>query len=110
RFQDRYQAKYPKAVENLMKDEASLFTFYQYPAEHWQHIRSTNVIESAFSTVRLRTAKTRGQGTMATTLAMVFKLAERAQKRWRRLRGYKLIPKVINGVKFIDGTEETLAA
>ena len=110
RFQERYQAKYPKAVENLMKDEASLFTFYHYPAEHWQHIRSTNVIESAFSTVRLRTAKTRGQGTMATTLAMVFKLAERAQLRWKRLRGHNQIPKVINGVKFIDGIEKTLAA
>jgi transposase-like protein len=110
RFQERYQAKYPKAVENLMKDEASLFTFYHFPAEHWQHIRSTNVIESAVSTVRLRTAKTRGQGTMATTLAMVFKLAERAQLRWRRLRGHNQIPKVINGVKFIDGIEDTLAA
>jgi len=110
RFQDRYKAKYPKAVENLMKDEASLFTFYQYPAEHWQHIRSTSVIESAFATVRLRTAKRRGQGTMATTLAMVFKLAERAQKRWRRLRGYKLIPKSLNGINFINRTEKILAA
>ena len=110
RFQDRYQAKYPKAVENLKKDEASLFTFYHYPAEHWQHIRSTNVIESAFSTVRLRTAKTRGQGTMVTTLSMVFKLAERAQLRWQRLRGHQLITKVFEGVKFINGIEETLAA
>ncbi|RDD30302.1 hypothetical protein CR161_06025 [Prosthecochloris sp. ZM] len=110
RFQDRYKAKYPKAVENLMKDEASLFTFYLYPAEHGQHIRSTSVIESAFATVRLRTAKRRGQGTMATTLAMVFKLAERAQKRWRRLRGYKLIPKSLNGINFINRTEKILAA
>ncbi len=110
RFQDRYQAKYPEAVKNLMKDETSLFTFYHYPAEHWQHIRSTNVIESAFSTVRLRTAKTRGQGTMVTTLAMVFKLAERAQLRWQRLRGHQLIPKVFEGVNFIDGIEKTLAA
>ena len=110
RFQERYQAKYPEAVKNLMKDEASLFTFYHYPAEHWQHIRSTNVIESAFSTVRLRTAKTRGQGTMATTLAMVFKLAERAQLRSQRLRGHQLISKVFEGVNFIDGIEKTLAA
>ncbi|NMW19569.1 MAG: hypothetical protein HKK66_11230, partial [Chlorobiaceae bacterium] len=110
RFQDRYQAKYAIAVENLKKDEASLFTFYHYPAEHWQHIRSTNVIESAFSTVRLRTAKTRGQGTMVTTLSMVFKLAERAQLRWQRLRGHQLITKVFEGVKFINGIEETLAA
>ena len=92
------------------KHESSLFTFYHYPAEHWQHIRSTNTIESAFSTVRLRTAKTRGHGTMATTLAMVFKLAERAELKWRRLRGYQLIEKVFRGVKFVNGIEETLAA
>lgn len=110
RFQERYRAKYPRAVDNLMKDEASLFTFYRYPAEHWQHIRSTNTIESAFATVRLRTAKTRGQGTMATTLAMVFKLAERAQLKWRRLQGHHLVEKVIKGVKFVNGIEETLAA
>lgn len=110
RFQERYHAKYPKAVDSLMKHESSLFAFYRYPAEHWQHIRSTNTIESAFSTVRLRTAKTRGHGTMATTLAMVFKLAERAELKWRRLRGYQLIEKVFRGVKFVNGIEETLAA
>ena len=110
RFQERYHAKYPKAVDSLMKHEGSLFTFYRYPAEHWQHIRSTNTIESAFSTARLRTAKTRGHGTMATTLAMVFKLAERAELKWRRLRGYQLIEKVFRGVKFVNGIEETLAA
>ena len=86
-------AKYPRAVDNLMKDEASLFTFYRYLAEHWQHIRSTNTIESAFAMVRLRTAKTWGQSTMATTLAMVFKLAERAQLKWRRPQGHHLVEK-----------------
>lgn len=110
RFQERYRAKHPRAVENLMKDEAALFTFYNYPAKHWQHIRTTNTIESAFATVRLRTAKTRGQGTMATTLAMVFKLAERAQLKWRRLQGHHLVEEVIKGVKFVNGIEETLAA
>jgi len=110
RFQERYEAKYPSAVASLLKDEASMFSFYKYPAEHWQHIRSTNTIESAFSTVRLRTTKTRGQGTMATTLALVFKLAERAQHKWRKLRGHQLIHKVLDGVKFINGVEEQLAA
>ena len=110
RFQERYQAKYPKAVEALVKDEATLFTFYHYPAEHWQHIRSTNTIESAFATVRLRTAKTRGQGSMATTLAMVFKLAERASLKWRKLTGHQLVKKVLQGVKFVNGIEDTLAA
>ena len=103
KFIQRYQDKYQKAVECLCKDEDSLFTFYQFPAQHWQHIRSTNVIESTFATVRLRTKKTRGHGTMNTTLAMVFKLAERASQRWKRLRGYKLIPLVINGENFEDG-------
>ena len=110
RFQERYQAKYPKAVEAMVKDEATLFTFYHYPAEHWQHIRGTNTIESAFATVRLRTAKTRGQGSMATTLAMVFKLAERASLKWRKLTGHQLVKKVLQGVKFVNGIEDTLAA
>jgi len=109
-FQDSYSAKYPAAVKCLTKDEDKLFTFFKYPAEHWQHIRSTNVIESTFATVRLRTKKTRGHGTLNMTLAMVFKLAERAALRWRRLRGYKLIGKVIEGVIFRDGKEEKLAA
>jgi transposase-like protein len=103
KFIQRYQDKHPKAVECLCKDEDTLFTFYQFPAQHWQHIRSTNVIESTFATVRLRTKKTRGQGTMNMTLAMVFKLAERASQRWKRLRGYRLIPLVIKGKTFKDG-------
>jgi putative transposase len=99
RFQERYEAKYPSAVASLLKDVSCMFYFYKYPAEHWPHIRSTNTIESAFSTVRLRTAETRGQGTMTMTLAMVFKLAERAQHKWRKLRGHQLIQKVFDGVK-----------
>ncbi|MFC1585992.1 IS256 family transposase [Fibrobacterota bacterium] len=110
RFIKQFSSKYPKAVECLTKDEKSLFTFYSFPADHWQHIRSTNVIESTFATVRLRTTKTRGQGTMDMTLAMVFKLAERASKRWQRLRGYKFIRKVIRGADFRDGVEQKKAA
>ena len=109
RFQEWYQAKYLKAVEALAKDESTLFTFYHYPAEHWQHIRSVNIIESAFATVRLRTAKTRGQSSMPTTLAIVFKLAERASLKWRKLAGHQLVEKELHGVKFVNGIEETLA-
>jgi transposase-like protein len=109
-FIARYQATYPKAVACLTKDEDTLFTFYRFPAEHWQHIRSTNVIESTFATVRLRTHKTRGQGTLNMTLAMVFKLAERAALRWRKLRGYKLLTMVGKGVVFTDGKIDKLAA
>jgi transposase-like protein len=109
-FINRYHVKYPKAVACLTKDEETLFTFYRYPAAHWQHIRSTNVIESTFATVRLRTQKTRGHGTLNMTLAMVFKLAERAATRWRKLRGYKLIPMVLKGAVCTDGKIDTLAA
>jgi transposase-like protein len=80
-----------------------LFTFYDFPAEHWVHLRTTNPIESAFSTVRHRTRQTKGCGSRLTTLTMVFKLAIEAEKRWRRLNGYQLLAKVIEGVKFEDG-------
>jgi putative transposase len=86
-----------------MKDKDVLFTFYDFPAEHWVHIRSTNVIESVFATVRLRTDKTKGCGSRLATLTMVFKLALEAQKTWHKIKGYKLIPKVIEGAKFVDG-------
>jgi putative transposase len=109
-FQEQYQAKYSKTFEDMVKFESSLFTFYHYPAKHWQHIRSTNPIESAFATVRLRTAKTRGQGSMVTTLAMVFKLAERASLMWRKLTANQLIGKVLQVIKFVNGIEETLPA
>ena len=100
-----YDAKYPKACECLRKDKESLFSFYDFPAEHWQHIRTTNPIESTFATIRHRTRQTKGCGSRLATLTMVFKLATAAQKRWRRLRGYQLIEKIIKGVKFKDGVE-----
>ncbi len=106
-FVSLYGAKYPKAVECLVKDKEVLFSFYDFPAEHWQHLRTTNPIESTFATVRHRTRQTRGCGSVETITSMVFKLALQAEKRWRRLRGYRLIPKVMNGTKFKDGHEIT---
>lgn len=80
-----------------------MLTFYEFPAEHWVHVRTSNVIESVFSTVRLWTARTRNCGSRDTTLAMVFKLAQSAEKRWRRLRGYEYFEKVLEGALFRDG-------
>ncbi len=102
-FKMRYQAKYPKAVACLVKDEDVLFTFYDFPAEHWPHLRTTNPIESTFATVRHRTRQTKGCGSRLATLTMVFKLAREAERHWRRLNGYQLIAKVIEGVRFVDG-------
>lgn len=104
---DRFQAKYPKAMECLSKDKSSMLAFYDYPAENWQHIRTTNPIESVFATVRLRTNKTKNCGSRTTTLAMAFKLVESAQKRWQRLRGYNHLADVITGVKFVNGIKQT---
>ena len=87
----RFEAKYPKATECLVKDKDAMLAFYDFPAVHWQHIRTTNPIEPVFATVRLRTTKTRNCGSRMTTLAMVWKLMETAQNQWRRLRGYKLL-------------------
>jgi putative transposase len=98
-----YTAKYPKAMECLEKDKDEMLAFYDFPAAHWQHIRTSNPIESTFATVRLRTAKTRGCVARHTILSMVFKLGQSAQKKWRRLRGFKLLAEVIRGVKFKDG-------
>jgi len=109
-FTQQYKAKYPKAVDCLTKDEDVLFTFYDFPAEHWPHLRTTNPIESTFSTVRHRTRQTKGCGSRQATLTMVFKLAMEAEKRWRRLNGHQLIAKVIEGVKFIDGELKEAAA
>ena len=108
-FVERYGAKYPKAVECLAKDKEVLFTFYDFPAEHWQHIRTTNPIESTFATVRHRHRQTKGCGSRAATLAMVFKLAREAEKGWRRIGGYQLIVKLLAGVKFEDGIEAKAA-
>ncbi|WP_030008349.1 IS256 family transposase [Picosynechococcus sp. NKBG042902] len=103
RFIQTYEAKYPEATKCLEKDRDSLFTFFDFPAPHWQHIRSTNPIESTFATVRLRTDKTRGCVSKATILALVFKLMQSAQKRWLRIRGFKYLADVIEGVPFKDG-------
>ena len=99
----QYETKYPKAMECLSKDRDKLLAFYDFPAEHWGHLRTTNPIESVFATVRLRTTKTKSCGSRTTTLAMAFKLMQSAQKRWHRLRGYSLLADVIEGVKFKDG-------
>lgn len=98
-----YSGKYPKAMECLQKDKEQLLAFYDFPAPHWQHIRTSNPIESTFATVRLRTAKTRGCVARHTILSMVYKLGQSAQKRWRRLRGFKLLADVIRGVQFKNG-------
>jgi putative transposase len=98
-----YQDKYPKAMRCLEKDRAEMLEFYNFPAIHWTHIRTTNPIESTFATVRLRTKRSRNCGSRETTLAMVFKLLESAQKRWSRIKGFDRLAEVIRGVEFIDG-------
>ena len=103
RFLKTYRAKYPEATECLEKDREVLLAFYDFPAEHWQHIRSTNPIESTFATVRLRTDKTRGAVSKETITPLVFKLVQSAQKRWHRIRGFKHLGDVIEGVQFRDG-------
>lgn len=108
-FVATYQAKHPKAVECLSKDRDALLAFYDFPAEHWAHLRTTNPIESTFATVRLRTNKTKGCGTRQATLTMVFKLAQVAEKRWRKLNGHKLLEDVIRGIRFVDGIKENAA-
>jgi transposase-like protein len=110
-FVETYQAKYPKAVACLEKDREELLAFYDFPAEQWPHLRTTNPIESTFATVRLRTAKTRGCLSRETALTMVFKLTESAQQRWQRLRGFNLLADVVKGVRFINGEHpKTIAA
>jgi len=105
-FISLYEAKYPRACECLKKDKNELFTFYDFPAMHWQHIRTTNPIESSFATVRHRTRQTKGCGSREATLSLVFKLAMEAEKNWQKLRGSILIEKVIRGVKFVNGEEK----
>jgi len=109
RFLTEYEAKYPKATDCLRKDEDVLFTFYDFPAEHWMHIRTTNPIESAFATVRHRTRQTKGCGSRQATLMMVFKLAKQAERHWRKLNGAQLLAHVIRGVVFTDGVMEKAA-
>jgi transposase-like protein len=109
-FVETWGIKYEKAVECLTKDRDALLAFYDFPAEHWKHLRTTNVIESAFATVRHRTVRAKGCLSNKTALAMIFKLAEAAEKSWRRLDGHNLLPKLILGVKFTDGIEITSQA
>ena len=109
-FLETYGAKYPKACECLAKDRAELLAFYDFPAEHWMHLRTTNPIESTFATIRLRTKKTKGHGSRRAALAMVFKLAQSASRRWRALNGSALIPDVIEGAIFVDGVRTEQAA
>jgi len=104
-FIEIYGVKYEKAVACLTKDRDALSAFYDFPAEHWKHLRTTNPIESTFATVRHRTVRTKGCLSNRTALAMIFKLAEAAQKSWRRLDGRNQLPKLITGVKFTDGIE-----
>jgi putative transposase len=108
-FVAAFSAKYPKAAECLTKDRAALLAFYDFPAEHWASIRTSNPIESTFSTVRLRTDKTKGCGTRLACLAMVFKLGQSAEKSWRALNGCKLLADVIAGVTFVDGVKQIAA-
>jgi putative transposase len=104
-FIETYSRKYEKAADCVAKDRDALLAFYDFPAEHWKHLRTTNPIESAFATVRHRTTRSKGCLSNKTALAMIFKLAQAAEKSWRRLKGYSLLPKVILGVKFNDGIE-----
>jgi len=109
-FVRTYEAKYPKATECLAKDRSELLVFYDFPAEHWMHLRTTNVIESMFATVRLRTEKTKGSGTRVACLTMVFKLMQSASRHWRALNGSALLSDVINGTPFVDGIKKEDAA
>jgi len=104
-FVETYQVKYERAVDCLTKDRDALLAFYDFPAEHWKHLRTTNPIESTFATVRHRTIRSKGCLSNKTALAMVFKLVEGAQKSWRRIDGHNQLPKLIEGVKFADGIE-----
>ena len=103
---ERFSPKYPKAMQCLEKDKDSILAFYDYPAENWQHIRTTNPFKSVFATVRLRTAKTKNCGSRTTTLTMAFKLMEVAQKKWFRLRGYKFLADVVQGIKFVNSVKQ----
>jgi putative transposase len=104
-FVETWGVKYDKAVACLIKDREALLAFYDFPAEHWKHLRTTNVIESSFATIRHRTVRSKGCLSNKTALAMIFKLAETAEKTWRRLDGHNQLPKVILGVRFADGIE-----
>lgn len=107
RFRSEFEAKYPKAVSKLDKDWEQLTAFYDFPAEHWRHLRTTNPIESSFATVKLRTKVTKGAGSKKAALAMAYKLLDAAQERWRRINGHELVSDVLDDVKFKDGIKDT---
>ena len=109
KFIQTFAVKYEKAVENLKKDKDDLFRFYDYPAEHWIHIRTTNPIESTFATIRLRHKSTKGNGTAKATEAMAFKLCQQAQKNWRRLKGFEKLDLVAKDIKFENGVLKEVA-
>ncbi|MGH8399321.1 MAG: IS256 family transposase [Gammaproteobacteria bacterium] len=105
-FVETYQAKYPKATECLTKDREALLAFYDFPAQHWSHLRTSNPVESSFATIRHRTDQSQGCGSRDTLLAMMFKLGMCAEQHWRRIRGFHYLAKVITGVRFKDGIED----
>jgi transposase-like protein len=105
RFATEYRPKYPKAVTTLEKDADTLLTFFDFPAEHWKHLRTSNVIESPFATVRLRQRVTKGAGSRTKGLLMAYKLLDMAQARWRRLDGAHLLPLVWAGITFAEGVQ-----
>ncbi len=107
RFRDEFDAKYPKATAKLDRDWAHLTAFYDFPAEHWRHLRTSNAIESSFATVKLRTRVTKGAGSKKAALAMAYKLLDAAQERWRRFNGHELVADVLNDVRFKDGKPVT---
>ena len=104
-FAEKYTPKYDKAVECLIKDRQTLLTFFDLPADHWDHLRTSNPIESVFATVRHRTVRMKGALSQDTARLMVFKLVMAASRTWRRLQGQNQLPKVVNGIKFKDGIE-----
>lgn len=107
KFEQTYEPKYPKAVQCLRKDRDELLAFYDFPAKHWQSLRTTNPIESTFGTIRHRTKRSKGCLSRDGMLHMIFKLGECAQKNWRKQRGFDYLAKVVRGVKFRDGEEVT---
>ncbi|MCP3914877.1 MAG: IS256 family transposase [bacterium] len=102
-FIEKYEAKFSNAAACLAKDKDELLAFYDFPAEHWRHLRTTNPIESTFATVRLRTKRTKGSGSRVACLTMVFKLAQAAERKWRKLNGHELLGDVVQGTEFKDG-------
>jgi putative transposase len=102
-FAKEFETKWPKAVAKIAQDEEALLAYYDFPAEHWRHLRTTNPIESPFATVRARTDITKGPGSREAGVAMIFKLLEAAEGRWRRLNGYRMVPLVRAGARFVNG-------